>query len=166
MSQINRPPLGLQQLLGSQNFGDNPDDLGQVVQPTVELFPFYAAGAMKMKHTAGGRTTAGIISTVPIFGAAAIIGVSVRRELMGVAELLNIGITMDGLNSVGASASKIVLASTGPITYGIGVGFGLNYTFPQPLIVESGAQFNSEYFGYNGNIEFVTLTVLYYDLAA
>lgn len=37
MSQINRVPQGLQDLLGSQNFGDNPSELGSVVAPTLDL---------------------------------------------------------------------------------------------------------------------------------
>lgn len=40
MSRINRPPIGLQGLLQSKNFGVNPNELSQVVQPTIDLFSF------------------------------------------------------------------------------------------------------------------------------
>ena len=40
MSKINAPPLGLQDLLGSQNFGDNPDELARTVFGGVDLIPF------------------------------------------------------------------------------------------------------------------------------
>ena len=43
MSQITRVPFGLQDLLGSKNFGVNPTELGQQVNPTLEMFPFLAA---------------------------------------------------------------------------------------------------------------------------
>lgn len=43
MSQISRVPKGLQDLLGSKNFGDNPSELGGVVAPTLDMFPFLAA---------------------------------------------------------------------------------------------------------------------------
>lgn len=34
-------PFGLQDLLGSQNFGDNPSEMGQVVAPTLDMRMFY-----------------------------------------------------------------------------------------------------------------------------
>lgn len=37
MSRINRVPFGLQDLLGSTNFGDNPSELAPVVAPTLDL---------------------------------------------------------------------------------------------------------------------------------
>lgn len=43
MSRINRVPLGLQDLLGSQNFGDNPSELGSVVAPTLDMTNFLRA---------------------------------------------------------------------------------------------------------------------------
>ena len=43
MSRINRVPKGLQDLLGSQNLGDNPSDLSLLVQPQVDMFPFWSA---------------------------------------------------------------------------------------------------------------------------
>ena len=43
MSRINRVPFGLQDLLGSQNMGDNPSELSRVVAPTLPMMPFYYA---------------------------------------------------------------------------------------------------------------------------
>ena len=42
-SKINTPPVGLQDLLGSQSFGENPNLLTEVVSPTLEQFPFLSA---------------------------------------------------------------------------------------------------------------------------
>jgi hypothetical protein len=43
VSQITRVPRGLQDFLGSQNFGSNPSQLGSVVAPTLDISPFMAA---------------------------------------------------------------------------------------------------------------------------
>ena len=42
MGRINTTPGGLQSLLGSTNFGDNPSDLAVVTAPTLEQFQFLA----------------------------------------------------------------------------------------------------------------------------
>ena len=42
MGRINTVPGGLQSLLGSTNFGDNPSDLAVVTAPVLEQFPFLA----------------------------------------------------------------------------------------------------------------------------
>jgi hypothetical protein len=40
---INRVPSGLLSLLDGQNLGDNPSELAQVIQPTLDLFHFFTA---------------------------------------------------------------------------------------------------------------------------
>jgi len=47
-SRINRVPRGLQDLLNSVNLGVNPSDLSLVVQPTVNLYPFWASEKLAM----------------------------------------------------------------------------------------------------------------------
>lgn len=64
MSRINRPPVGLQGLLDSQNFGENPSELGQIVRPTVDLFPFYATQLLRSSNIVGSKTGAGLIETL------------------------------------------------------------------------------------------------------
>lgn len=58
MSQINRVPFGLQDLLGSKNFGTNPSQLGQVVTPTLELWDFLKYERRARVISAGGFATA------------------------------------------------------------------------------------------------------------
>lgn len=41
MSRIQSPPRGLQDLLGTQNFGQNPNELSQTVVPVVNMGNFY-----------------------------------------------------------------------------------------------------------------------------
>lgn len=50
MSRINRVPFGLQDLLGSQNFGDNPSELAQVVAPSLDMLPFLSAERMSYEY--------------------------------------------------------------------------------------------------------------------
>ena len=54
MSRINQPPFGLQSLLGSQNFGDNPSELAQTVVPLIDLWPFLSAE--KIRYARGAST--------------------------------------------------------------------------------------------------------------
>lgn len=65
MSQINRPPIGLQGLLGSKNFGVNPSDLNQQVVPIVDLFDFWASQTLRyIKETAVTAGVGNVINTV------------------------------------------------------------------------------------------------------
>lgn len=40
MSRVNKAPIGLQNLLGSQNFGDNPAELAPAIVPTLDMWNF------------------------------------------------------------------------------------------------------------------------------
>jgi len=51
MSKINSPPVGLQSLLGSKNFGENPDDLLREVRPTVDMLPFWGSQRLRFDQT-------------------------------------------------------------------------------------------------------------------
>jgi len=64
MSQINRPPIGLQSLFGSKNFGQNPSELSQIVSPSVDLFTFLAQ--QELRFLKESVTTAGFDSVVEI----------------------------------------------------------------------------------------------------
>ena len=68
MSKINTPPIGLQSLLGSQSFGENPDDLLSGVRGTLDLLPFYAAVKGRFKSNVGARNSAGSFCTVTMGG--------------------------------------------------------------------------------------------------
>lgn len=64
MSKINRPPVGLQDLLGSKNFGENPAEFLQTVRPIVDLFPFWASQQFRVAKAA--NTSAGLGSVVEL----------------------------------------------------------------------------------------------------
>lgn len=66
--RINTPPRGLQSFLGSQNFGDNPSDLSQIVQPVLSVFPFYLGEKLERFYSAEitfTTETSQTITTVP-----------------------------------------------------------------------------------------------------
>lgn len=43
MTQVTRVPFGLQDLLGTKSFGENPSDLSQTIAPTLDLTAFLKA---------------------------------------------------------------------------------------------------------------------------
>lgn len=63
MSRINRVPFGLQDLLGSQNFGDNPSELGGVVAPVLDMSPYLTAERYSYKHDTDVLADNGQITT-------------------------------------------------------------------------------------------------------
>lgn len=68
MSRINRVPYGLQDLLGSQNFGDNPSELGGVVSPVLDMYQFMKLERREFVINAAGstRTTPGNFSNIVV----------------------------------------------------------------------------------------------------
>ncbi len=110
MSRINRPPKGLQGLLGSQSFGSNPDELLQEVRPSIELFPFWGAELLRHKIINGGRTTNGVIAQhlVPTDEVWAMKQVSCYRiaGFTGAGpHTLQVGLEFSSISGAGASVS-------------------------------------------------------------
>lgn len=68
MSRVNTVPAGLQSLLGSTNFGDNPSELSEVLRPSLEQLPFLAAYAVRNETVLTGAATTGNFNriTVPL----------------------------------------------------------------------------------------------------
>lgn len=59
MSRINQPPWGLQDLLGSKNFGDNPSELAETVIPSLDMVDFLTADKIDYEREAGFGTARG-----------------------------------------------------------------------------------------------------------
>ncbi len=64
MSRVNRVPYGLQNLLGAQNFGDNPSELSGIIAPTLDLWQMlkFEQRAWHIDPGAVNRNTPGAIS--------------------------------------------------------------------------------------------------------
>lgn len=165
-SQINRPPLGLQQLLGSQNFGQNPPELKADVQSTVELLPFYGSGLLRMESNAGARTAKGEVSSVVLDGRVALLHASL--------EIYN---PLTAPEDIGASISMRNISGNDPTTNCILHSTQDSYTnpaepvlswysWPNPLIVEEGVRIVSAYwYKSTANLVSSRLKVVYYDLS-
>lgn len=87
MSQINRVPRGLQDFLGSQNFGDNPSELGSVVAPVLDITDYLKSERRFFNYnaSAGVAVDGAVLShTVPSGELWYIEGVSVGVGFAGV----------------------------------------------------------------------------------
>lgn len=67
MGQINRVPFGLQSLLDSQNFGNNPSNLVESVMPVIDIEPFMRSALLKrVTDSLNGVSAIGNVLTVEI----------------------------------------------------------------------------------------------------
>lgn len=66
MSQINRVPQGLQDLLFSKNFGSNPPNLLQDVRPTIDLFPMWASERLTTVRANFEFNSIGLVTSIPV----------------------------------------------------------------------------------------------------
>lgn len=63
MSRLAGFPQGLLSLLGSQDFGEAPNELSQVIVPIVDLTPMYQASKQSIETTSPGNAIAGVNGT-------------------------------------------------------------------------------------------------------
>lgn len=101
MSKINSPPIGLQSLLGSKNFGENPDDLGQQVRPVVDMLPFWASQRLRFlnaKTNSSGQQSVVEIQ-VPLGETWMILSVAFDVEMLAAADDMNSKIALDETNT-------------------------------------------------------------------
>lgn len=64
MSRLSGYPAGLLSLLGSQNFGQTPNELGQMIVPIVDLTGMYGQSKQSFETVAPGNAVNGVTSTV------------------------------------------------------------------------------------------------------
>lgn len=99
MSRINQVPRGLQKLLGSQSFGDNPSNLVQDVQGQVALLDLFAADKLTFERTTNSAAGRGIVDniTVPSGELWMVHTVSCLLNGAAAADRYGISIRLDGL---------------------------------------------------------------------
>lgn len=138
MSKINTPPIGLQSLLGSQSFGDNPSDLLQQVRPAIDLLPFWGSTKLECQWSAGNRSAPGNITSFAY-------DANFARMLVGVA--IYAGTPTAGTYQSAAYLSKInelpsnqihLIHSDEPTVVPASSEYGWSFWMPQPLILEPG----------------------------
>ena len=165
MSRINRTPEGLQVLLGTQAFGDNPNELSQVVSPTVDLLPFFAASRLRQATLTGSRSTPGEIGRLDLPGKALI--VSVGAEITaGVVGPGSIRWAFSFQRVPGPDPSNpCFFAISDKMSVDSNITAAWGYTMPRPVVVLPGTKMTLEVLETSGGLFHSTLTVCYYDLS-
>jgi hypothetical protein len=171
MSQINRPPIGLQSLLGSQNFGENPSNLLQDVTSQLDLLPFYGAYLQKDVREIGnliGRGNAVNITVpegelwLPIVVSGGLIG------QIGSTSNIRLAITVEGIpGGFPAPGSGVCVAQQrSAVSSVVGDSCRIVWTPNPPLLLLPGYNLTLDVdknaSAGNENFEF---NVWYYDLA-
>lgn len=169
MSQINRPPQGLQSLLGSQNFGDNPKQLGGVVAPTLDMLPFYGAGILRLRRISSSLAAEGEITSLTFDDQVAVLSVTAWNAAGSAVAGVNIlGVAISGPPSDNLPVNQQHMLAIGPYaaTGAVTTQPAVCHSFPFPLVVEPGTSFHAHWlFNSGGNNSTVQLTVLFYDLS-
>lgn len=133
MSRINRVPFGLQDLLGSQNFGDNPSELSSVVAPVLDMLPFLSAERYSYSYQSGNISNNGAMAS----------GISVPDGEIWYVTGVGFGIKPNsGLPggaygiSISAVASKLPTSTSPSGFHAVGNHY-FRYATPQPLTNEN-----------------------------
>jgi len=154
-TKINRPPSGLQWLLGTQSFGKNPDQLSLVTLPTIEQLPFLGVQTQQVSRdtvTANARGPWCSIEVpdgeywIPIQAAFRSIGVQTAGDSLSMS--IQVG-DLPGAGSL-ATSGGIVLASS-PLQTAVAVGdvFKLAWTAPSTFLVAGQTRFRGFLDSYN-----------------
>ena len=169
MSRINRPPLGLQGLLDSQNFGENPSELGAIVRPTIDLFPFYGTQLLRSSNIVGSKTGAGLIEQLTVGQSAPgqesiwlLHGVSMYVANPPAGPSTNRAyVTLESL--VTNVQRRHIIARSDLVTITNAEEFAWGFMLPQPLALESNITINF-YWSENSALttENVQCSALYY----
>ena len=165
MSKINTPPLGLQSLLGSQSFGDNPDDLLQGVRPTVDMLPFYGVNSLKQDAATAARNTPGGLASFTYASGFTrmLLGVSVYAPTP-VAGTYSTEAHILGFSGDGATYNFII-ARDEPVVLAANSQYAWGYWLPQPIILEPDVTIAFRALQHTGgaNVSF-QCSYLYYEL--
>lgn len=169
MSQINRPPTGLQQLLGSQNFGVNPNELERTVQSTVDLVPFLGSQTLRKASNQGSRATTGEVCTIPFFGNVMLLGVG-ARAYNGVPTNNEHCDFSVGIKYLAGDSPDEKFPIWGVIhdtteNWKLNARLTVGYMLPQPIILPAETAISLDYDLYAGAAMAMRLYALYYDLA-
>lgn len=116
MTQITRVPIGLQKFLGTQAQGDNPSELGNIVQPGVDLYDFYRVQQERWSEVSSLFSAATILyETVPDGEIWILRSVGIRHYGGGAGGSYTSSIYMDKVPNSQAPSSGHPLA--GPYTF-------------------------------------------------
>lgn len=148
MSQINRPPRGLQDLLGSLNFGKNPANLDQNVWPGIDMLAFWALDAQFVRRDTGGdlTTPAAVVNSYDVpFGEVWVpITFSCKCAYTNVGDQGGFTLELDRHGPVSGSlpaVGQVLAQADGPPALVIGHVFSASFTWDRPILYPSGTRF-------------------------
>lgn len=146
MGRINTPPYGLQYLLGSTNFGDNPSELGDATLPTLEQFKFLGARNIHYARTSVTFTARNQTIPINIPTNEAWEMISVAVGVFGFNDIASeMRLRVDIRNQPNAAGANIGMPvfETGILTPGasgnIGDVLGETFAFPTTYILQPGS---------------------------
>lgn len=164
MSQINRPPIGLQFLLGSKNFGENPSDLSQQVIPTLDQLTFFASETLQIRKITATSAGQGLIinEIVPLGEAWIILSAAFGVEILATGDDNNMDVVLtDGA----AGTTSFVVANTISVNPNAVVGsLRTVWTPPQPFLVPGSFGIGGEVAATNLASKDYELDLVYYKL--
>lgn len=146
MSKINTPPIGLQDFLGSKNYGENPAQLGQVVSPMLDLAPFFGVYEQDIARDTGVLTGRGIAATVEVPEGEAwyLLAAGGRIETAAAAAVYAIAIELESaVGGLGATAGlplAMRYVENGNLVSGD--LYAVTFQPPQPVILGPGSKLN------------------------
>lgn len=139
MSQINRPPWGLQYLFGSKNFGRNPSQLAQSVIPSADIAPHMEGEliqSLRNQDTFVGTATL-LDVVVPQNEAWKIITASIDFTLASSTELYYAVLEVTSANSPTNEPARVLHLTK---STAIGLGLGATWVPGFPVILLSGSR--------------------------
>jgi hypothetical protein len=162
MSKIHRPPRGLQHLLGSQSFGQNPDELAQSVQPTLDLTGYYSSELLKTAVVTGALAADGQVGSITFNAPVAIVAMGCEASTaISADEFVSWDLRLDDL---GGTGQAVPVYESLRSQYFSGDYISTGFMLPYPLVVPGGCTARAFLRTYSGNLLTIQFRVLYVDL--
>ena len=115
MGQINRVPTGLQSLLDSKNFGQNPSELLEQVRPTLDLFSLLAITRLRsIRLDLNAATNVGDFVETSVAEGEIWIPVAYAIRWEGAQAFVNphVMLGVENIEGVGTAAPQVLLSKT------------------------------------------------------
>lgn len=140
MSQINRVPWGLQSLLGSKNFGRNPQQLAEQVVPVLPMAGHLEFEVLEVTQTSGAITAAGQVVQiqVPANEAWNLHGFGIACTAASTGETYYLTGNVAPANTAQTGTVDLIHVSKQDTTTAA-IGSGGSYAFPRPVIISPGS---------------------------
>jgi hypothetical protein len=141
VSQINRPPQGLQYLLGSQNFGVNPNELITTIQPTVDVSDMLASQLVRSASGSGARVDEGEVCAIEFFDTVRLLSVSAYSSASLTSnEIIDASFNLTQISGDQPDRRKVIWATAHQLSWQAGAVPAYGFTLPEPMTLPAGAK--------------------------